>query len=86
MKQYYESLGKFEDPSTATEAIRELIKPVALINDELKRNLLIRNIAQKFNLREKLIESELDKQIKQVNRFEKTDSKILQNEKPKKLH
>ncbi len=79
--KYYESLGKFEDPSTAAEAIRDLVKPVALINDELKRNLLIRNIAQKFNLREKLIESELDKQIKQVKRFEKTDSKVFQNRK-----
>ncbi|HSW54851.1 MAG TPA: DNA primase [Ignavibacteriaceae bacterium] len=79
--KYYESQGKFEDPSTAAEAIRELVKPVALINDELKRNLLIRNIAQKFNLREKLIESELDKQIKQFKRFERTDSKVLQNRK-----
>lgn len=79
--KYYESHGKFEDPSTAAEAIRDLVKPVALIDDELKRNLLIRNIAKKFNLREKLLESELDKQIKQVKRFEKTDSKVLQNRK-----
>lgn len=79
--KHYESQGKFEDPSTAAEAIRELVKPVALINDELKRNLLIRSIAQKFNLREKLIESELDKQIKQVKRFEKTDAKVFQNRK-----
>ena len=77
--KYFESQGKFDDPSTAAEAIRELVKPVALINDELKRNLLIRNIAQKFNLREKLLESELDKQIKQVKRFEKPDVKIIQS-------
>jgi DNA primase len=79
--KYYESLGKFEDPSTAAEAIRDLVKPVALIDDELKRNLLIRNIAKKFNLREKLLESELDKQIKQVKRFEKTDVRIIQAKK-----
>lgn len=79
--KYYESLGKFEDPSTAAEAIRELVKPVALIDDELKRNLLIRNIAQKFNLREKLLESELDKQIKQVKRFEKTGTGVLRDRK-----
>jgi DNA primase len=77
--KYYESQGKFDDPSTAAEAIRELVKPVALINDELKRNLLIRSIAQKFNLREKLLESELDKQIKQVKRFEKPDVKVIQS-------
>jgi len=79
--KYYESQGKFDDPSTAAEAIRDLVKPVALINDELKRNLLIRNIAQKFNLREKLLESELDKQIKQIKRFEKSDAKVFQNRK-----
>jgi DNA primase len=79
--KYYEAQGKFNDPSTAAEAIRELVKPVALINDELKRNLLVRNIAQKFNLREKLLESELDKQIKQVKRFEKPDIKVVQSRK-----
>jgi DNA primase len=80
--KYYESQGKFEDPSTAAEAIRDLVKPVALINDELKRNLLIRNIAKKFNLREKLLEAELDKQIKQVQRYEKTSPKVFQERKP----
>jgi len=77
--KYYESQGKFNDPSTAADSIRELVKPVALMNDELKRNLLIKNIARKFNLREKLLESELEKQIKQVKKFEKSDSKLLQN-------
>ena len=83
--KYYESQGKFDDPASAAEAIRELVKPVALINDELKRNLLIRNIAQKFNLREKLLESELDKQIKQVKRYERSDSKILQSRKAEEV-
>ena len=78
---YYESQGKFNDPSTAAESIRELVKPVALMNDELKRNLLIKNIARKFSLREKLLEGELDKQIKQVKRFEKTDARIVQSKK-----
>ena len=77
--KHYELQGKFDDPATAADAIRDLVKPVALISDELKRNLLIRSIAQKFNLREKLLESELDKQIKQVKRFEKSDSKHFQS-------
>jgi DNA primase len=76
--KYYESQGKFEDPATAAEAIRELVKPIALINDELKRNLLLKNISNKFNLREKLLESELDKQMIQIKRFEKSDTRILQ--------
>ena len=79
--KYYESQGKFDDPATAAEAIRELVKPVALINDELKRNLLLRSIAQKFNLREKLLESELDKQMKQAKRFERPDARITQTRK-----
>ncbi len=58
---YYDSLGMFDDPAKTTEAIRDLVRPLALINDELKVNILIKNIAKKFNLREKLIESEYDK-------------------------
>ncbi len=58
---YYERLGMFGDPAKLTEAVRELVKPVALINDELKRSILLKTISKKFNLREKLLESELDK-------------------------
>jgi len=79
--KYYESQGKFDDPATATVAIRELVKPVALMNDELKRNLLIKNIARKFNLRERLLETELDKQIKQIKRFDRTDAKVSRERK-----
>jgi len=74
--RYYDSLGKFDDPATAAEAIRELVKPVALINDELKRTLLIKNIAKKFSIREKLLESELIKQVKQAEKFERSRAKI----------
>jgi DNA primase len=73
---YYDSLGKFDDPATAAEAIRELVKPVALINDELKRTLLLKNIAKKFNIREKLLEGELIKQVNQVEKFERNKTKI----------
>ncbi len=79
--KYYQSLGKFDDSTTAAEAIRELVKPIALIQDELKRNLLLKNIAKKFNLREKLLENELDKQLRQIKRFEKSESRILERNK-----
>lgn len=62
---YYDSQGMFNDPATMTDAIRELVKPIALISDELKRSLLIKTIAKKFNLREMLIEAELDKVLLQ---------------------
>ncbi len=66
---YFESMGMFDDPAKTTEAIRELVKPAALINDELKRTLLIKSIAKKFNLREKLLETELEKAIKNNSRL-----------------
>jgi DNA primase len=65
---YYESQGMFDDPTTMAEIIRELVKPIALVDDELKRSLLLRNIARKFNLREKLLESELDKALENLKK------------------
>jgi DNA primase len=73
---YYENQGMFNDPTTTVEAIRELVKPVALIDDELKRNILIKDIARKFNLREKLIEAELIKAISVLKK--QTQTKINQ--------
>ncbi len=56
-----EKQGKFEDPAQHTDAIRELVQSVSFVNDELKRSILIKSVAKKFNLREKLLESELEK-------------------------
>lgn len=58
--------GMFEDPVTQAEAIRELVRTVALVDDELKRSIHIKSISKKFDLREKLIETELDKHLKQL--------------------
>lgn len=61
----FEQQGLFEDPAEMTKAIRELVRTLALVNDELKRNLLMKTISKKFNLREKLIESELNAALSQ---------------------
>jgi DNA primase len=61
----FEEQGLFEDPAKATDAIRELVNTLSLVNDELKRNLLLKTISKKFNLREKLIESELNNALQQ---------------------
>lgn len=61
----FEQQGMFEDPAEMTKAIRELVRTLALVNDELKRNLLMKTISKKFNLREKLIESELNAALSQ---------------------
>ena len=79
----FESEGMFENPTTEAEAIRELVKTASFVNDELKRNLLIRSISRKFNLREKLLESELEKYLAQNRRISsRTSNRIIKNGKP----
>lgn len=56
----FEAQGLFDEPAKATGAIRELVRTLSLVDDELKRNLLLKSISKKFNLREKLIETELN--------------------------
>ena len=79
--RYFEAQGMFNDSHTAAETIREVVKPLALINDELKRNLLIKNIARKFNLREKLLEAEFDKVIKRSSSQRSTEIRTTTKEK-----
>ena len=67
-EQYKES-GMFDNPSTEAEAIRELVRSASFVNDELKRSLLLKSISRKFNLREKLLETELNKFLKQNKKF-----------------
>jgi DNA primase len=71
--EQFHNAGDFNDSTKSASAIRELVKYVALIDDELKRNVLIKLISKKFNLREMLIEKELDKII-ELN--DKSDSKL----------
>ncbi|MFZ1292334.1 MAG: DNA primase [Melioribacteraceae bacterium] len=73
----YEAEGMFENPTTEAEAIRELVKSAAFVNDELKRSLLIRSISRKFNLREKLIETELNKFLSQNKKNELQSEKTI---------
>ncbi len=69
---YYENQGMFNDPVTTVGVIRELVKPIALIDDELKRNVHVKNIARKFNLREKLIENELIRALSELKKQSQT--------------
>ncbi len=80
--RYYKEQGMFNDPAKTAEAIRELVKPFVLIKDDLKRQLLIKSIAAKFNLREKLIESEVDKLLRRTKQTEQTaESRTLPGQK-----
>ncbi len=83
----YEAEGMFENPTTEAEAIRELVKSAAFVNDELKRGLLLRSISRKFNLREKLLESELNKYLEQNKRSEqKRPTSRVKDGKPSKIN
>ncbi len=66
----FEAEGKFQDSATYAEAVRELVKTTALVNDQLKRNLLLKTIAKRFHLRERLLETELEKFIKSTSQKE----------------
>lgn len=79
----YEAEGLFDNPNTEAGAIRELVKSAALVNDELKRSLLLKSISRKFNLREKLLETELNKYLAINLKTEiKNSSTVVKNGKP----
>ena len=59
--EQYEKRGDLNDPAKQSDAIRELVKSASLVSDELKRSILLKTIAKKFNLREMLLEKEMDK-------------------------
>ncbi len=81
---YFQALGMFDEPAKTAGAIRELMKPVSLIGDELKRTLLIKSIAKKFNLRESLLENELNRFLAGINKQLANDGKIKEREIEKK--
>ena len=70
--QFYNNNGWFEDPIKTANAIREIVKPLVFLDDQLKRTLLIRSLAEKFGLREILLENELNKEL------QKYDAKLSQ--------
>ncbi|MBU2506306.1 MAG: DNA primase [Bacteroidetes bacterium] len=81
----YEKRGDFQDPVKQTAAIRELVKSAALVNDELKRNILLKSISKKFNLREKLLEAELDNFLtsERIKEIRAAEFKTISNEQKK---
>ncbi|MGE5683294.1 MAG: DNA primase [Bacillota bacterium] len=80
----FEKQGRFNDPNEQTQAIRDLVRSVSIVNDELKRNFLIKSIAKKFNLREKLLESELENVLSAASPAQRTErrTQILETHPP----
>ena len=77
----YEAEGYFTDSSRSAEAVRNLVKSLSYMEDELTRNFYIKNISKKFGLREKLLESELDKILIKEKKQEKTPGERAQSNK-----
>jgi DNA primase len=69
----YEAEGYFTDSARSAEAIRNLVKSLSLIGDDLTRNFYIKNISRKFGLRENLLEAELDKILVKDNKQEQAE-------------
>ncbi|MCX7874532.1 MAG: DNA primase [Melioribacteraceae bacterium] len=74
LTQQYEIQGYFKEAATTSTAIRQIVRILSFLNDELKRNLYIKSIAKKFGLREKLIETELNNFLQNQNTNQKTIS------------
>ncbi len=64
---YYKKKGFFDNPNKETEAIKELVKAVSFINDEVKREIFLKHLSQKFNIRIKLLENALFSLLHQKN-------------------
>lgn len=60
--------GWFDDPARKAEAVRELMQTAAIIEDDIKRSILLKSMANEFDLRQSLLENELDKIMKNQNR------------------
>jgi DNA primase len=72
----YEKQGLFNDPTLQTKAIRELVQSAAFVNDELKRSILIKTISKKFNLREKLLEAEMENLLRVTSKRDERKTEI----------
>jgi DNA primase len=73
----YEKQGMFNDPTLQTKAVRDLVQSAAYVNDELKRSILLKTISKKFNLREKLLEAELEKLLKLASKKDERRTEII---------
>jgi DNA primase len=58
--EYFRSQGLLATPEGKTKAIRSLVETLARMNDDLKRTLFIKSIAEKYELYESLLYRELE--------------------------
>ncbi len=56
--------GGFSSPERKAESIRAIVQSIARIKDELKRNLFVKDVAQRYDLYETVLFRELDRWLK----------------------
>ncbi|MFI5253524.1 MAG: DNA primase [Bacteroidota bacterium] len=61
----YEHQGKLETPEGQAETVRALVQIIAKINDELKRDFYIKQIADKYKITEPTLHREMKKNLSQ---------------------
>ena len=67
----YLAAGVLATPAGKTNALRSIVLSIARINDELKRNIFIKDVSDKFQIYESVLFRELDRALAQ----EKKDSR-----------
>lgn len=59
----FQRQGKLDSAEGQAHAVRVIVQTIAKISDELKRNFFIKEVAQKYDLREVLLYKELERQM-----------------------
>jgi DNA primase len=61
----YRAEGMFESPDKKTKAIRSIVQTIAKMKDELKRNLYIQTLSEKYGIYESVLFRELEHLVQQ---------------------
>ncbi|MDD8017776.1 MAG: DNA primase [Bacteroidota bacterium] len=62
----YQKTGKLDSPEGKAEAVRGLVQSISKIKDPLKRTFFIKDVAEKYQLYESTLYSELEKNTRRV--------------------
>jgi DNA primase len=73
--QTYEKSGMLSTPEGQAQTVRTIIKTIAKMKDELKRNFYIRSVSEKYKLYEATLYRELEKQTGGLSKFTTFSSK-----------
>ena len=72
-KQFQRS-GAFATAEGKTQAVRSLVRSIAKMKDELKRNFYVKEVAEKYEVYENLLYRELERSLAQEKRTTRSDS------------